>query len=144
MAQVLHFSQDLLHPTFSALDQSLRDRAARAGIALTTANAFWEEKQWPFRSSYKDLLTEHYRAELFEIPFATDPEGSGLEINIWVSDRTQGKIPGLLPPGSVDALTRLVLTSAIYFYGTWKYQFDPALARKGISAFSMARGCKSP
>ena len=131
MAEALRFSlsQDLLHPTFSALDRGLRDRAARAGITLATANAFWGQEGWPFRRSYKDLLAELYRAELFGVPFATNPEGSRGEINAWVSDKTRGKIPELLPPGSVDRLTQLILTSAIYFYGTWKYEFDPALTQ---------------
>jgi serpin B len=96
---------------------------------LTAANTFWGQEQWPFRRSYKDLLAELYRAELFEVPFATNPEGSRQRINAWVSDQTQGKIPELLPLGSVTDLTRLVLASAIYFYGTWKYQFDPALTK---------------
>ena len=131
MAEALRFSlsQDLFHPTFSALDRGLRDRAARKGITLATANAFWEGERWPFCRSYKDLLAELYRAELFQVLFATNPEGSRGEINAWVSDQTRGKIPELLPPGSVDKLTQLILTSAIYFYGTWKYEFDPALTQ---------------
>ena len=131
MAEALRFSlsQDLLHPTFSALDRGLRDRAARAGITLATANAFWGQEGWPFRASYKDLLAELYRAELFGVPFATNPEGSRGEINAWMSDQTRGKIPEILSSGSLNELTRFVLTSAIYFYSTWKYQFDPALTR---------------
>jgi len=131
MAEALHFSlsQDLLHPAFSALDQGLRDRAERAGITLATANAFWGEEGWPFLSSYVDLLKTRYGAELFEVPFATNPEGSRGEINAWVSDQTRGKIPEILSSGSLNELTRFVLTSAIYFYSTWKYQFDPALTR---------------
>jgi hypothetical protein len=93
MADVLHssLSQDLLHPGFSALDQSLRNRANEGGITLTTANTFLRQPGWPFRESYKDLLAEYHRTELFEVPFATDPEGSRLQINAWVSDNTREK-----------------------------------------------------
>src|SRR5262249_37961967 len=32
----------------------------------------------------------------------------------------------LIPPGTLDTLTRLVLTNAIYFRGDWAQQFDKA------------------
>ena len=40
---------------------------------------------------------------------------------------TKEKIRNLLPAGSLDAQTRLVLTSAIYFYGKWQ---DPFVASR--------------
>ena len=45
-------------------------------------------------------------------------------INDWVSDQTEGKIEDLLPPGSVDSATRLVLANAIYFNAPWQYPFE--------------------
>jgi serpin B len=45
-------------------------------------------------------------------------------INQWIADQTNDKIQGLLGPGSVTAATRLVLTNAIYFKGTWLDEFN--------------------
>jgi serpin B len=42
-----------------------------------------------------------------------------------VGDATRGKIPALLPPGSIDAATRLVLVNALYLKGAWLNPFDP-------------------
>ncbi|TVU18654.1 hypothetical protein EJB05_34764 [Eragrostis curvula] len=46
------------------------------------------------------------------------------EINNWVSKATKELITSILPEGSVHPLTRLVLTNAIYFKGTWKEKFN--------------------
>ena len=48
----------------------------------------------------------------------------GSKINDWVSEETKGKIGDLLPPGTVDSFTRLVLTTAIYFNASWTWPFD--------------------
>ena len=53
------------------------------------------------------------------------PEGSRATINRWVEEETEDRIRDLLPAGSIDSMTRLVITNAIYFKGTWVKQFDP-------------------
>nr|KAF6379059.1 hypothetical protein mMyoMyo1_009917 [Myotis myotis] len=45
-------------------------------------------------------------------------------INIWVANKTEGKITELLPPNSVNQSTPLVLVNAIYFKGNWDSQFS--------------------
>jgi serine protease inhibitor len=46
-----------------------------------------------------------------------------LEINRWVEAKTQKKIRDLIPPGSLNTDTRLVLANAVYFKGTWVLKF---------------------
>lgn len=41
-----------------------------------------------------------------------------------------GKIKSLLPPGSIDSLTRLVLVNALYFKGNWATKFDAEETRQ--------------
>ena len=47
-----------------------------------------------------------------------------------MEDQTQQKIKDLIAKGVLDQLTRLVLTNAIYFKGTWKSQFDEKQTRE--------------
>ncbi|MCK5434684.1 MAG: serpin family protein, partial [Dehalococcoidales bacterium] len=54
-----------------------------------------------------------------------------LTINNWVSDQTEGRIEDLIPQGVIDALTRLVLTNAIYFNAAWEYPFDGDMTEDG-------------
>ena len=48
-------------------------------------------------------------------------------INSWVKSKTDGKIIDLLPEDSLTKLTKLVLTNAITFKGSWEHQFSGIL-----------------
>ena len=56
--------------------------------------------------------------------FANSPEEARITINDWVSEQTEGKIEDLIPQGVIDAMTRLVLTNAIYFNAAWLSPFS--------------------
>jgi serpin B len=60
-----------------------------------------------------------------------DPEQARVTINNWVSDQTQEKIKDLIPQGAINAMTRLVLTNAIYFNAAWQYPFDKDVTSSG-------------
>jgi len=126
MAAALHFAlpQERTHPAFDALDLAITSRKQQ-GIELNTANAFWAQLGYSFLQDYIDLLAKNYGAEIRLLGFQSTPDACRVHINDWVTEETEGKIEDLLPPGSIDPLTRLILTNAIYFKGTWKYQFDP-------------------
>jgi len=55
--------------------------------------------------------------------FAAAPEVARAEINRVIAEQTEGKITGLLPSGTVTALTRLVLASAVYLKAAWTDPF---------------------
>jgi serpin B len=92
---------------------------------LRIANALWAERTYPFLPAYLQIARESYRADATNLDFITAPEESRLTINQWVEEQTEEKIKDLIPPGVIDPLTRLVITNAIYFHGTWQKQFDP-------------------
>jgi serpin B len=84
----------------------------------------WAEKTYAFLPGYVSTAETYYDAPVTNLDFITSPEDSRITINDWVEDRTEQKIQDLLPPGSIDASTRLVITNAVYFKGTWVKQFD--------------------
>ncbi|OPZ44438.1 MAG: Serpin (serine protease inhibitor) [Euryarchaeota archaeon ADurb.BinA087] len=91
---------------------------------LQTANALWAEQTYPFLPAYISIADDVYGARATNLDFITKPEESRITINQWVEDQTNDKIRDLLPAGSIDSLTRLVITNAVYFKGTWEKQFD--------------------
>ncbi|MGH3123107.1 MAG: serpin family protein, partial [Streptosporangiaceae bacterium] len=60
---------------------------------------------------------------LADADFAAAPEPARAEINRMIAEQTEGKITGLLPSGTVTALTRLVLASAVYLKAAWTDPF---------------------
>ena len=91
---------------------------------LNTANALWAAKNYKFLEEYFNVIKKYYGGNVTNLDFINDPEGSRKIINDWVEDQTNDKIKDLIPQGVIDALTRLVITNAIYFKGKWKKQFD--------------------
>jgi len=140
MADTLHFilPQDRLHPTLNSLDIELSQHGEGAegkdgeAFRLNIVNAIWGQKDYQFLSTFLDALAENYGAGLRLLDFVNAPEESRLTINNWVSDQTEGRIEDLIPQGLISALTRLVLTNAIYFNAAWQYPFSEDMTEDGL------------
>jgi len=139
MAQTLNFNlpRERLHAAFNALDLALNSRgqggenSEGTDFKLNIVNAAWAQQGYPFLQDFLDILAVDYGAGMYILDFVTDPESSRQTINNWVAQQTEDKIKDLLPQGSIDGLTRLVLTNAIYFYGAWAIPFDEDLTGNG-------------
>ena len=133
MADVLHYTLpgDQFHPAFNALDLDLAGRPDQATnveaeerFKLSIANSLWGQDGWPFLPEYLDLLAVNYGAGMRLVDFKNAPDNARKQINDWVSDQTGERIKDIIPPGTLDPLTRLVLANAIFFKATWEYAFD--------------------
>ncbi len=132
MGDTLHFtlSQERLHPAFNSVSLALASRVQetavqdKKGFILKNANALWGQTDYKFVPAFLDILAENYGAGIRTLDFLHAAEDSRLTINKWVSEQTENRIQDLLPKGSIDSLTRLVLTNAVYFKANWFYQFD--------------------
>lgn len=126
MAEVLHFPADVesVHPSHAALAESLGLGAALGGYQLAVANRLWGQPGFDFEEEFLAVCSQFYGAGFETLDFTRAPEEARATINRWVEERTAKRIQDLLPPGSIAALTRLVLTNAVYFKGDWQEQFD--------------------
>ncbi len=125
MAEVLHYSlgSNQVAPANHDLVR-LMSVGTEAGYQLTVANRLWGQTGYGFLPDFIRLTAQEYDSPLTELNFRQNLEAARGEINRWVEQETRGKITSLVPPGSLDAQTRLVLTNAIYFKGDWSEPFE--------------------
>ncbi len=97
-------------------------------MTLTIANAIWAQEAYPFDQAYVDLVRRQFAAEARGLDFGQS-EASRQIINDWVEKKTNQKIKDLLPQGSINNLTRLVLTNAVYFKADWRSKFEKSMTQ---------------
>ncbi|MGY5852856.1 MAG: serpin family protein, partial [Candidatus Thorarchaeota archaeon] len=124
MVEVLGFTmnQRRLHRVFHDLCDSIQTRANVGDNELNIANALWIQQGQSLLETFLYTINENYGESAFELDFH-QTEAAREKINSWVEEKTKDKIKELLKPGVLSELTRLVLTNAIYFNGTWLEPF---------------------
>ena len=114
----------------NALDVSIRTPSFEVEgaepLELEIANTPYGQTGYPFEADYIRTLAEHYGAELRALDFMADPEAARVLINAAIAEDTRDRITDLLPPGSIDAMVRLVLVNTVFFKGTWMNEFSSA------------------
>ncbi|KAH7516758.1 hypothetical protein FEM48_Zijuj10G0168800 [Ziziphus jujuba var. spinosa] len=94
------------------------ENLAAGGPLLSFVNGAWLDQRFSLKSSFEEIARSSYRAEL------KSAEEVVKEVNSWAEAATKGLIKDLLPAGSLDSDTALVLANALYFKGAWDQQFD--------------------
>ncbi|KFO04593.1 Leukocyte elastase inhibitor [Balearica regulorum gibbericeps] len=123
--QTLHFDKvEGIHSRFQTLTMDIN--RSNAPYLLRLANRLYGEKSYSFLPDFLTNTQKLYGADLAAVDFLQGYDEARKEINQWVEEKTEGKIPDLLSEGSVDNMTRLVLVNAIYFKGDWAEKFNEA------------------
>ncbi len=94
----------------------------QGNYTLRTANALWIKDGYLLSDEYLGIARDFYRSNVSNVDIPS--EAARLLINEWVESKTNDKILNLIPQGTLDSDTRLVITNAIYFKGNWTTQFD--------------------
>jgi serpin B len=128
MKTALVFPQDdaELHRTFADTKKAL-NFVAGCGYEMNIANSLWADKTHSFLQLFLDLNKKYYGAGLEQVDFINSADDARKKINTWVEKQTRQKIKDLIPPGGVNAETRLALVNAVYFKGRWSEAFEKKL-----------------
>ncbi|XVE94819.1 hypothetical protein REPUB_Repub02eG0042600 [Reevesia pubescens] len=100
------------------------DGGTLGGPRLSFANGVWVDKSLPLKHSFKQIVENVYKAASNQVDFQTQADQVISEVNLWAKKETNGLITQVLPPKSVNSLTRLIFSNALYFKGTWNEKFD--------------------
>ena len=142
VAKTLHFTlpPDRLHPALGGVTRWLQSDGRKQAYEMSIANALWTQKGMAVAPEFRDVLTNSYGSASREADFINGGEAARLAINGDVEAKTRQRVKDLLQPGDLKPATRVVLTNAVYFRGTWKDQFDKRQTRDGD--FETAPGVK--
>ena len=130
----------------NALDQALATRSGTfkddsgqdLAVALRIANAPFAQKDMPLEKAYLEALASRYGAGMRLVDYVTATEAARKQINAWVDDQTERRIPELLVPGVLTPDSRLTLVNAIYLKAPWQTAFSAEATKPG--AFTRADG----
>jgi serpin B len=129
MASALDFDSDRMKVAETAKAEIAAWNQAGGGAELSVANRLWPDISFRIKSDFVAAATDAYGGSLEPVDFVNNAESSRKTINRWVAQKTKDKIPDLLPGGSLTPLTRLVITNALYFKGTWGKTFAKAYTK---------------
>ncbi|MFA6338614.1 MAG: serpin family protein [Candidatus Paceibacterota bacterium] len=141
---VFHFPTDnnLRRSSFAAIHNQINKPDSK--YQLSIANALWAQNDYKFLNDYLTVLLQYYDGKATNVDFKNSTEEARQLINNWVESKTNNKIKDLFPKGSLDSSTRLVLTNAIYFKGTWVKQFEKSQTKDEDFRVSSASTIKVP
>ena len=128
MAKVLYFNGfDIkeVNKASNGLIQTLSNPDPKVEIAI--ANSIWTKDGVNILKEFYDQNEKFYEAKVQTLNFSDDSAAD--TINDWVSKNTKDKIPTIVEkPISENVIMYLI--NAIYFNGSWTYEFDQSLTEK--------------
>jgi len=90
-------------------------------VIFEIANSIWYREGFHVEKEFIDVNKEFFDALVRALNF-NDPASLDI-INGWVSEKTHGLIEEVID--EIDPATIMFLINALYFKGTWLYEFDP-------------------
>ncbi len=114
------FSMQQINDSYKSITALLE--SLDPNVTMNIANSVWIKNSFPVLSSYLHDCSTYFDAEASTLDF-TSPDALQT-INGWVNSKTNGKIPTILNQIPQDVVMYLI--NAIYFKGTWTFQFDPS------------------
>ncbi len=90
-------------------------------VKFSIANSIWYRNTFAVPEAFLDVNKDYFDAGVKSADFS-DPHTVDI-INSWIDGKTNGKIPKVLEQ-PIDSTIIMYLINALYFNGTWEYQFD--------------------
>ena len=98
------------------------------GSVVRIANKLYVADDLPIKPQFKDLTSKYFKSSIQQVNFHNSKE-SVSKINSFVNQATNGLIKEIFKESDIAVDTRMILLNAIYFKGSWKYQFDKNLTK---------------
>lgn len=106
--------------------QKLKGTNSTKKTHFTDVNKIFVSDRLRIKACFRDIFPSIIEKK----NFAVQPEKALESINEWVKNQTHSKIVDLLPSGSINVGTKVVVANAIYFKSIWAHQFDVSKTTK--------------
>jgi serine protease inhibitor len=103
------------------------------GVTMQIANSIWHRSTFAVEQSFIDVNRLYFNAVVRGLDF-TNPTAP-TTINTWVQEATNGKIEGIVDP-PIPPETMMFLINAVYYKGTWTYEFKKTDTRNAFFTLS--------
>ncbi len=113
-----NISQEEINQSYQSLIKLLM--AIDPQVNFKIANSIFYRNTLTFEKDFIETNKKYFDALVRGLNF-DDPASVGI-INQWVKDNTNGKIEKIVD--QIERNTIMFLINALYFKGTWKYEFD--------------------
>jgi serpin B len=110
-----------------------------ARVRFDIGNSIWYMQGMKFRKEFLRVNSVYFDAEVTGLDFRA--EQAVKTINEWVKEETNEKIEEIISAPIPEQMVMLLI-NAIYFKGTWTYEFDQKRTRDDY--FTLSNGSKSP
>ena len=134
LRELLHIDDaTAFHASMSAFELALESRRLDEPIeadedpgqlSARIANAAFLQEGYPFEPTYLDAIGRSYGPVVRELDYRSDPDAAAHEINRFVADETEQRIPELIGDGVLSADTVLTLVNALYLKVSWQTVFE--------------------
>jgi len=91
---------------------------------LQIANAIFLDKKTQLKQEYQQSTERCLEAKVQQEDFQSQLEQTRQQINKYISDKTESKIPELIKKGTLNTDTAIVLANAIYLKASWDQAFN--------------------
>ncbi len=117
-------NQDEVNKAYQSLNELLTQ--IDPNVIFESANSIWYRQNFTFEQNFLDVNKNYFDSSIQGLDF-NNPSSVDI-INNWVKEKTKEKITSIIdkiPPQAV-----MYLINAIYFKGTWYYQFDTSATKE--------------
>jgi len=132
MRETLGFAgwdQDDVNASYRSIMELLL--SADPATVMEIANSIWYRDDFSVLAEFISANQDYFDAEIRSMDFDS-PDAPDI-VNAWVSENTHGRIPDIID--RINPATVMMLINALYFKGTWHYEFNTANTRDDFFTF---------
>lgn len=120
-----NFTEAQVNDYYRKLTTELPELDPKATLRI--ANSIWYDNGFTALPAFLQVNKDYYHATAEGLDFTS--EGAKDRINGWVSEKTNGKITGII--NQISPTMVMYLINAVYFKSNWTYKFDQKNTAKG-------------